>query len=150
MPETQSENPRHGVVFARVDSEPITVDACSRAVASDHAGAVVTFAGVVRDHDEGKHVTRLDYTGHPTAGDVIARVAAEVAGEFPDVTLAVAHRVGSLRIGDIALACAAASAHRAEAFAACARLVDAVKESVPIWKEQEFGDGSTEWVGAIG
>ena len=138
------------VAFARVDSEPITVDECERSVEGDSAGAVVTFAGVVRNHDQGRGVRSLEYSAHPSAGDVIARVAASVAVEFPAVRLAVAHRVGALGIGDIALACAAASAHRADAFAACARLVDEVKDQVPIWKKQYFVDGTTEWVAAIG
>ena len=136
--------------FATISSTPISVEECAAAVASDSAGAVVTFAGVVRDHDEGRGVLTLDYTAHPSAGTVIAEAASAVASEFPQVRVAVAHRVGSLVIGDIALACAVASAHRAEAFAACARLVDVVKETVPIWKEQGFTDGSTEWVASLG
>ena len=137
------------VAFARVDSALITVEECARAVTTDTAGAVVTFAGVVRNHDEGRDVLTLEYSAHPSAAEVIARVAATVAAEFPAVRLAVAHRVGSLVVGDVALACAAASAHRAEAFEACSRLVDAVKDTVPIWKFQAFADGSTEWVAAL-
>lgn len=138
------------VVFARIAEVAITVEECARAVGSATAGAVVTFAGVVRDHDDGRGVLTLDYTAHPSASDVIADIAASVAEEYPTVTLAIAHRVGHLGVGDVALACAAASAHRAEAFTACARLVDAVKESVPIWKHQHFADGSSEWVDSLG
>lgn len=141
---------RSGVIFARVSSAPITVEECAAAVGSATAGAVVTFAGVVRDHDDGRDVVTLAYTAHPSAADVLAATAAAVGDEFPQVTMAVAHRIGSLVVGDVALACAAASAHRAEAFAACSRLVDAVKESVPIWKEQGFADGSSEWVASLG
>lgn len=138
------------VRFATISHQPVSVDRCSEAVSSATAGAVVTFAGVVRDHDEGRPVTTLDYSSHPTASDVIRRVAEEVAEEYPEVVVAVAHRVGSLVVGDVALACAVASAHRAEAFAACARLVDAVKENVPIWKHQGFTDGGSEWVASLG
>lgn len=138
------------VVFARVDSVAITVEQCEQAVASDTAGAVVTFAGVVRNHDDGRGVLSLEYSKHPSADAVIGAVAASIAAEFPDVRLAVAHRVGALDIGDVALAVACASAHRADAFAACARLVDEVKALVPIWKKQHFADGTTEWVAAIG
>lgn len=137
------------VVFARIADAAITVEECAEAVGSATAGAVVTFAGVVRDHDDGRSVVTLDYSAHPSAADAIAAVAASVAEEYPDVTLAIAHRVGHLVVGDVALACAAASAHRAEAFTACARLVDAVKESVPIWKNQRFTDGSSEWVDSL-
>ena len=139
-----------GVAFARIDTAPITVEECVDAVGSPESGAVVTFAGVVRDHDEGRGVSTLDYTAHPSASDVIAAVAASITARFPSVTVGVAHRIGHLEVGDVALACAAASAHRAEAFSACAALVDAVKESVPIWKEQGFTDGTSEWVASLG
>jgi molybdopterin synthase catalytic subunit len=139
-----------GVAFATVTAEAISLAECSRAVESAHAGAIVTFEGVVRDHDEGRGVTRLAYTAHPSAGAVIAEVAAEIAAAHPTVRIAAAHRTGELGIGDVALACAVASAHRAEAFTACAELVDTIKVRVPIWKEQGFVDGSSEWVAALG
>jgi molybdopterin synthase catalytic subunit len=111
---------------------------------------VVTFAGVVRDHDGGRSVRSLDYEAHPSADDVIAAVASSVAAEFPHVRIAIAHRVGSLVVGDLALAAAVSSAHRSDAFAACSRLIDEVKQHVPIWKEQRFSDGTSEWVGSLG
>ncbi|WP_181421602.1 molybdenum cofactor biosynthesis protein MoaE [Curtobacterium sp. MCBD17_030] len=137
------------VVVADVVDRDITVDEVSAVVASDQDGAVVTFAGVVRDHDGGKGVTALDYERHPSAGDVIASVARTIAEQHPEVRVAVLHRVGALGIGDVALAAAVASGHRAEAFAACAALIDLVKEQVPIWKHQRFADGSDEWVAAL-
>ncbi len=89
----------------------------------------------------------MEYSSHPGAGDVIARVAAQVAATHSKVyALAVSHRIGSLAIGDSAIVCAVSSAHRAEAFAACAALVDEVKLQLPIWKRQELSDGSEEWV----
>ncbi|WP_349814822.1 molybdenum cofactor biosynthesis protein MoaE [Curtobacterium sp. MCJR17_043] len=105
--------------------------------------------GVVRDHDGGKGVTALDYERHPSAGEVIAEVARTIAEQHPEVRVAVLHRVGALGIGDVALAAAVASGHRAEAFAACGALVDLVKEQVPIWKHQRFTDGTDEWVAAL-
>jgi molybdopterin synthase catalytic subunit len=139
----------NAVRFARIADGPIALQECSAAVSTPDAGAVVTFAGIVRDHDSGRSVVRLDYEAHPTAADVIASVAVAVASEYPGVVIAIEHRIGSLVVGDLALACAVASAHRSEAFAACARLVDEVKRQVPIWKEQHFGDGTTEWVGSL-
>ncbi|UFS61140.1 molybdenum cofactor biosynthesis protein MoaE [Subtercola endophyticus] len=127
---------------------PITIEWCVDNVTSDHSGAVVTFSGIVRDHDHGRGVLRLSYSGHPTADEVMRQVAEEVAASHPGTRIAVAHRVGELGVGDIALAAAVASAHRAQAFAACAQLIDEVKSRVPIWKEQWFTDGTTEWVGA--
>ena len=83
-------------------------------------------------------------------GGTLMGTGARLRESFPDVVVAVAHRVGRLDIGGLALGCAVASAHRASAFLACAALVDRVKETVPIWKEQGFDDGGTEWVQAIG
>jgi len=138
------------VLFARVDDTLITVEECTDAVGDATAGAVVSFAGVVRNHDEDRGVTWLRYSAHPSAQTVLEEVAREVALAHPGCRIAAAHRVGDLGIGDVALACAVASAHRAEAFAACAALVDQIKARVPIWKEQGFTDGSTEWVAALG
>jgi len=149
-PDTAAAPRESPVLFARVDDTAITVDECTDAVAAATAGAVVSFAGVVRNHDEDRGVTWLRYSAHPSAQGVLDEVAREVALAHPGCRIAAAHRVGDLGIGDVALACAVASAHRAEAFAACAALVDEIKARVPIWKEQGFVDGSTEWVAALG
>lgn len=133
-----------------VDEGEISVVAMSEAVADARCGAVVTFDGVVRDHDGGRGVESLEYSAHPSAAEVIAEVAAEIAERYPDTLIAVAHRVGPLAIGDSALACAVAAPHRKQAFIACDALVDIVKQRVPIWKHQAFDDGDTEWVGALG
>ncbi|GAA1808308.1 molybdenum cofactor biosynthesis protein MoaE [Luedemannella flava] len=133
-------------VETRVTTELLDVSSHERAVSHPAAGAVVSFAGVVRDHDHGREVLRLTYEGHPSAEAVLAEVAAEIAKD-PDVyAVAVSHRVGPLEIGDVALAAAVSTAHRAAAFAACARLVDEVKARLPIWKHQHFADGTDEWV----
>ncbi len=135
------------VLRAEVSSAKLDVSEHAALVDDDAAGAVVTFAGVVRDHDGGRGVVELEYSGHPTADKVIAQVAADVAGRATGVrALAVSHRIGLLGIGDVALACAVAADPRAEAFAACAELVDEVKRVLPVWKRQVFTDGTTEWV----
>ncbi|KRE79058.1 molybdenum cofactor biosynthesis protein MoaE [Arthrobacter sp. Soil764] len=155
------------VVRAVLSAEPISVDQAIAAVESDTAGAVVSFSGVVRNHDGGKAVERLSYSAHPTAhqvmADVVARLVAEqnavgeeAAGETSGgkagqpVRIWAAHRIGTLEIGDPALVCAVSAAHRGQAFAVCSELVDRIKEQVPIWKEQFFADGTVEWVGAGG
>jgi molybdopterin synthase catalytic subunit len=151
------------VVHAVLSTEPISVDQAIAAVESDTAGAVVSFSGVVRNHDGGKAVERLSYSAHPTAhqvmADVVARLVAEHAGEHSSgstgtaggpVRIWAAHRIGLLEIGDPALVCAVSAAHRGQAFAVCSELVDRIKEQVPIWKEQFFSDGTVEWVGAGG
>jgi len=145
------------VVSAVLSAEPISVDQAIAAVESDTAGAVVSFSGVVRNHDGGKPVDRLSYSAHPTAhhvmADVVARLVAEQQAsgtetDTPPVRIWAAHRIGMLEIGDPALVCAVSAAHRGQAFAVCSELVDRIKEQVPIWKEQFFSDGTVEWVGA--
>ncbi|MFV2102227.1 molybdenum cofactor biosynthesis protein MoaE [Micromonospora sp. LOL_024] len=133
-------------VISTVSEVPLDIATHEAAVADRRAGAVVSFAGVVRDHDHGRPVTNLEYEGHPSAEKLLREVADEIADD-PDVyAVAVSHRVGPLAIGDIALAAAVSTAHRATAFAACARLVDEVKARLPIWKRQVFADGTDEWV----
>lgn len=143
------------VVHAVLSAEPISVDQAIAAVESDTAGAVVSFSGVVRNHDGGKAVERLSYSAHPTAhqvmADVVARLVAEQAGggsATQPVRIWAAHRIGMLEIGDPALVCAVSASHRGQAFAVCSELVDRIKAEVPIWKEQFFSDGTVEWVGA--
>lgn len=129
-----------------VTTGTLDVAAHEAAVADPRGGAVVSFAGVVRDHDGGRGVTLLEYEGHPSAEAVLREVAAEIAKEPEVYAVAVSHRIGKLDIGDVALAAAVSTAHRAAAFAACARLVDEVKARLPIWKRQVFDDGTEEWV----
>ena len=133
-------------LLAQVTDEPLSVADHEAAVADKAAGAVVSFAGVVRDHDGGRGVVELEYEGHPSAEAVLAEVAAEVAADPAVYAVAVSHRVGKLEIGEVALAAAVSTAHRAAAFAACARLVEEVKARLPIWKRQVFADGTEEWV----
>ncbi|KQQ26748.1 molybdenum cofactor biosynthesis protein MoaE [Frondihabitans sp. Leaf304] len=142
--------PEHRVLLARVTADPLSVAACSTLVHEATAGAVVTFEGVVRDHDDGRGVAALEYEAHPSASDVLAGVAADIARAHPEVAIAVEHRTGPLGIGDVALAAAVSSAHRAEAFTVCALLIDEIKARVPIWKKQDFTDGTSEWVASLG
>ena len=131
---------------ALVTATAISESEVAAEVRATAAGAVVTFAGVVRDHDRGRTVTALHYEGHPDAGRVLAEVVAE-ALERPGVLAAAArHRVGDLAIGDLAFVAAVSAAHRGEAFDACAWLVDEAKARLPIWKHQHFADGTDEWV----
>lgn len=123
------------------DHEQMVVDA-----ADGKAGAVVGFVGAVRDHDGGRSVTALHYSGHPTAPKVLADVVEEVSAVDGVRAVAVSHRVGDLRIGDVAFVVAVAADHRRAAFETCSRLVDEVKARLPIWKHQFFDDGTDEWV----
>ncbi|GAA1751347.1 molybdenum cofactor biosynthesis protein MoaE [Agromyces humatus] len=135
-------NPNPAVVTA----EPIDEAAVRAAVEADTSGAVVMFFGVVRNHDAGRDVLALDYQAHPEAERFLAECVRRIADDT-GLAVAAAHRVGELRIGDVALVAAASAPHRAEAFDACERLVDLIKQQVPIWKRQHFTDGVSEWVG---
>ena len=128
-----------------ITDAPLDAAALEAAAFTDHDGALVTFRGIVRDHDGGRAVTSLEYQAHPDAARFLAEAVAR--HETDGIRIAAAHRTGHLVIGDVALVAAVASAHRAEAFAACAALVDDIKQTVPIWKRQHFADGVSEWVG---
>lgn len=134
------------VVHSAVTEDPISAVQAAQLISSDAAGAVVTFSGDVRNHDHGRDVERLTYEGHPTAAQVLAEVAREVAGRHDLISLAVMHRIGPLAVGDCALAAAVSAAHRGAAFAACSDLVDTTKDRLPVWKHQIFTDGTDEWV----
>jgi molybdopterin synthase catalytic subunit len=137
------------VLRAELTDQTIELAEHEGLVAHQAAGAVVGFAGVVRDHDSGHSVTRLEYSAHPTAQQTLADVAAEIAADCTGVrAIAVSHRIGALEIGDAALVAAVAADHRQAAFETCARLVDSVKARLPVWKHQFFADGSDQWVGS--
>ena len=111
-------------------------------------GGVTLFVGKVRDHDDDKSVSGLDYSAHPTALARLAEVCDRIAEEYDVHGVAALHRVGTLEIGDAAVITATAAAHRDVAFAASRALIDTLKDEVPIWKHQRFADGSQEWVGS--
>ncbi|MBW4032024.1 MAG: molybdenum cofactor biosynthesis protein MoaE [Acidobacteria bacterium] len=135
-----------GAVFALVTDAVLDRAAVEAFVVTVEDGAVVTFEGIIRDHDHGAGVSALDYEAHPDAESFLRDVCTEVAAET-GLRIAAAHRIGHLVIGDVALIAAVAAPHRADAFAACSRLVDLIKERTPIWKRQHLDDGVSEWVG---
>ncbi|WP_370347994.1 molybdenum cofactor biosynthesis protein MoaE [Catenulispora sp. EB89] len=138
----------HTAIHTDVREEPLSVDEVVAAVSHQTAGGIALFLGVVRDHDHGRSVTSLDYSAHPSAADLLRKVAEDVAADHPDVVaLSAIHRVGALAVGDLAVVVGASAPHRAEAFAACRAFIDTLKEQVPIWKREEFADGDHEWVG---
>ncbi len=138
--------PRRRAALTAISSEPLDVRAHEAAVNDVRAGAVVTFSGEVRDHDGGRQVIGIEYLAHPTAAAVLAEVVAEVVARTEAEAVAVTHRVGELAVGESAIVVAVSAAHRHEAFAACALLVDEVKHRLPVWKRQVFIDGTDEWV----
>lgn len=137
------------VLRAAVTEEPILLSEHEDLVGHRAAGAIVGFVGMIRDHDHGREVTRLEYSAHPSAQQVMAEVLAEVAEHSAGIrALAASHRIGVLHIGDAALVAAVAADHRREAFEACALLVDTIKARLPVWKHQFFADDTEEWVGS--
>ena len=137
------------VLRAAMTDEPVVLAEHEELVGHQSAGAVVGFVGVIRDHDAGRRVVRLEYSAHPSAEQVLAQVVGEVAEESSGVrAIAASHRIGVLRIGEAALVAAVAADHRQAAFDTCAHLVDTIKARLPVGKHQFFDDGTEEWVGS--
>ena len=109
------------------------------------AGAVVTFTGVVRDHDHGVAVTGIEYVAHPSAEQVLRQIIDEFAARDGVHGVVAQHRVGTLAVGGVALFVAVSASHRQQAFECAWGLVDRVKEVLPMWKKQFLADGGYEW-----
>jgi molybdopterin synthase catalytic subunit len=135
------------VRLVAVRDVPLSVDEVLAAVQDPAAGGTCVFVGAVRDVDHERSVTTLSYSAHPTVVDRLRELAFEVAGRHPVTAVAAVHRVGDLAIGDLAVVVAVSAPHRGQAFEACRDLIDTLKSRVPIWKHQQFTDGSDEWVG---
>ncbi|MTE13151.1 molybdenum cofactor biosynthesis protein MoaE [Nocardia aurantiaca] len=136
-------------LLARISDQPLDPAEAEKAVSGPRYGGIVVFTGKVRDHDGGQSVSSLEYSAHPQAEQFLRKVCTDVA-DSSGLPVAAVHRIGSLTIGDLAIVVAVAAPHRAEAFTACAELVDRIKHEVPIWKRQMFADGLSEWVNACG
>ena len=139
--------PHPRVLVADVREAPLSLDEVVEAVREATCGGLVTFVGMVRDHDHGKAVDGLGYSAHPLATEQLAAVCTRVANAHSTARVGAVHRVGQLAVGDLAVVVAVAAPHRGEAFAACRELIDTLKHEVPIWKHQVFADGEDEWVG---
>jgi molybdopterin synthase catalytic subunit len=130
-----------------ISESPLDVGKALGLVSGPEVGGIALFVGTVRNRDHDADVLSLDYTQHPSAVDVLTRCADEVADQHDVLAIAVEHRVGHLEVGDIAVVVAIGAVHRREALAACTHLINTVKAEVPIWKEQHFASGESEWVG---
>jgi molybdopterin synthase catalytic subunit len=139
--------PSTAVRLLALRDTPIDVAEVLAAVEDPAAGGVVSFTGLVRDHDGGRGVRELEYVAHPDAVTALQAVAEAIAAELPVHGLAAVHRTGLLAVGDVAVVVAASAAHRGQAFEAARRLIDDLKAQVPVWKRQVFADGTSEWVG---
>jgi molybdopterin synthase catalytic subunit len=135
------------VRLVEIRDAPLDVDEVLRSIADTASGGQVVFVGTVRDHDDDRDVTGLEYSAHPSALARLEEVAEGVAKEYDVLAVAAVHRTGTLALGDAAVVVATAAAHRCEAFEASRALIDELKATVPIWKHQLFADGTDEWVG---
>lgn len=129
-----------------ITTEVLDPDALLRVVEGPGMGAVATFLGLVRNHNQGRRVLYLVYEAYePLAERVLARIVDEAREQWPSIAVAIHHRIGRLAIGEASVAIAAASPHRADAFAACRYAIERVKQIAPIWKH-EFFEGGDVWI----
>lgn len=130
-------------MIREITARPIDVAELENRVRTDACGAVVTFAGIVRERsDDGRAVTGLSYEAHEAmAAAEFSRIADEARERFGPCEIAIVHRTGDLRIGEVAVAVVVASAHRGAAFDACEYVIDELKSRAPIWKKEHYSDG---------
>lgn len=140
------------VPLVAVTTEPLDLPGLTQELAKTASadGAVTSFAGLVRDHNQGRRVSFLEYEAYePLAVKTLTRIVEESRAHWPAARLAVHHRVGRVEIGEASIIIVAASPHRAEAFAACRYMIERVKQIVPIWKHEHFEGGDVWLEGAI-
>lgn len=130
----------------KVTTDPLSLDEAYAAVRRDDCGAVALFVGTVRDHHDGKKVTRISYSAFSEmAVKEFAAIAAEAAARWKTGAMYIAHRTGALAIGDASVLIAVSAPHRAEAFEACRHAIEALKKMAPVWKE-EFYETGKAWI----
>lgn len=128
-------------------AEPLNAAELTDLVRSDSCGAVLTFEGTVRDHNEGASVSAIEYDAYPEmALKVLGDIRDEVEARHPGCRLALAHRTGLLGLGEASVVVACGAPHRREAFAACRLAMDRIKESVPVWKHERTEGGERRWL----
>jgi molybdopterin synthase catalytic subunit len=133
--------------MVRLTTSAIDHTALTEEVRRAHCGAVVTFLGTVRELTNGRVTTALDYEAHPEMAEKkMAEIERDTRSRWPVAELLMVHRLGRLEVAEVSVAVAVSCPHRAEAFEACRYAIDRLKELVPIWKKENWGDGTTEWV----
>lgn len=131
----------------RLQENAIDYHALTEAVRSNQSGAVCLFLGTVREMTQGQRTQSLTYEAHPhLAEKLMLQVEQETRQQWPLYEIILVHRTGHLPLGEISVAVAVSSGHREQAFAACRFAIDRLKEIVPIWKQEHWADGRTEWV----
>ena len=131
----------------RLTPEVIDHAALTEQVRRPDCGAVVTFLGTVRDLTGDRVTVALDYEAYPAMAEKkLAEIEGETRARWPVGELVMVHRLGHLDVGEVSVAVAVSCPHRGQAFEACRYAIDRLKELVPIWKKENWADGSTEWV----
>lgn len=129
-----------------VTDKPLLIEVLCRQIAGGSAGAIAAFVGVVRDNNDGREVERMEYEANaPMALKVMREIADDARTRWPVDAISVAHRTGVLEVGEASIAIAVSSPHRKEALSACGFIIDRIKEVLPVWKKEVFGDGEA-WV----
>ena len=132
--------------MARLTRDPLDPAALLAEARRGGDGGLTVFVGVVRDHNEGRAVTEMEYEAYePMAEREMERIEADLGLRFPEVRLLMRHRIGRLRVGEVAVVVVASAPHREEAFAACRAGIEEIKARVPVWKREWGPDGSV-WV----
>jgi molybdopterin synthase catalytic subunit len=131
----------------RLTTDIIDVGALTSSVAADGRGAISIFLGTVRNTNDGRSVDGIDYSAYDAMAIAeMNRIVAEAEARFPGIAVALEHRTGTLRVGDVSVAIACAHAHRAPALDANRYVIEELKKRVPIWKREHYLDGTSEWV----
>ncbi|MFA5593368.1 MAG: molybdenum cofactor biosynthesis protein MoaE [Micavibrio sp.] len=134
-------------IHVRVDTAEIDIDEAIASVKSDNHGAIDLFIGTVRNNHDGKAVTGITYDAHEQLAEKLFRqICMESEGIWPGTNYAVIHYKGELPVGGTSIAIAVSSAHRAESFEACRYVIEEIKRQAPIWKQEHYVDGKSEWL----
>lgn len=132
--------------YISISDQPIDYTSTTERVRSNECGAVVLFLGTVREMTAGRQTVALDYEAYPEmAQTTMQQLITEAREQWPVHAVAIEHRVGHLSLGEISVAIAVSSPHRKQAFDAGRFLIDRLKEIVPIWKKENWSDGTSEW-----
>jgi len=134
-------------VCVEILDTPLSVEKASAFVSDPAHGAIDIFVGAVRNHHQGQDVTGITYDVHKTLAEQVLRtICAEAAGLWPDTRYYVAHYQGDLAIGGVSVLIAVSSSHRAESFDACRYVIEEIKKRAPVWKQEHYPDGKSEWL----
>lgn len=131
----------------KITNQPIALEDVIHAVKADNTGAIVPFLGIVRDNTGGRKVSYLEYEAYPRMAEMkMAEIACEIFEKWGLDRVAMIHRIGRLKIGEVSVAVAIAAPHRKDGFEACKYAMDRLKQIVPIWKREVWEDGEEAWV----